>query len=501
MMMGMNIKEAKEQMKDAVRLYLKKDEDGSYYIPINKQRPILLLGAPGLGKTAIMEQIAGELGIALVSYSMTHHTRQSALGLPVIEQEEYDGKTYEISRYTMSEIIATVYEVMKTSGKKEGILFLDEINCISETLTPSMLLFLQYKVFGSYRVPEGWVVITAGNPPEYNRAVREFDVVTLDRMRVMSIEPDYEVFREYAMNKGIHPAVTTYMDIKKEHFYTLNRGIDGQQYVTARGWEDLSEMIKLSELEQIRVEESLVFQYLHHKEIAEEFFSYYQLFRKYREDYKIEQIRKGTVSEAIKSRAKEAAFDERIALMSLLLDALSMDMARVMQEADCLSELSKYLKESLTQADAVGALHNCRIELEKEWNARKNANTFTKVEQKKLRQEMDFFDKWEQQGDGTLLDGYRELLQARIEMVKARKTQTQQELTNVFTFVEEIFGDGQELLFLVTELSIRKTDSLFLATFGCEAYTRKSNKLAFSDRSKELSNRWNRLEKMDDSGI
>ena len=48
----------------------------------------------------------------------------------------------------MSEIIASVYEVMEESGIREGILFLDEINCVSETLAPSMLQFLQYKVFG-----------------------------------------------------------------------------------------------------------------------------------------------------------------------------------------------------------------------------------------------------------------------------------------------------------------------------------------------------------------
>ena len=175
----MNIKQAKEHIKNTVNLYLKKDEFGEYKIPVVRQRPVFLLGAPGVGKTAVMEQIAQELGIALVSYSMTHHTRQSALGLPFIEEKEYGGEHYRVSEYTMSEIIASVYDVMKKSGIEEGILFLDEINCVSETLAPSMLQFLQYKVFGRHRVPEGWVIVTAGNPPEYNKSVREFDVVKL----------------------------------------------------------------------------------------------------------------------------------------------------------------------------------------------------------------------------------------------------------------------------------------------------------------------------------
>ena len=163
----MNIKEAKDQIKQSVSIYLAKDDFGNYKIPIEKQRPVFLVGAPGIGKTAIMEQIARELDIALVSYSMTHHTRQSALGLPFITKKTFGGEEFDVSEYTMSEIIASVYEAMENSGKKEGILFLDEINCVSETLAPSMLQFLQYKVFGNHQVPQGWVVCTAGNPVSY----------------------------------------------------------------------------------------------------------------------------------------------------------------------------------------------------------------------------------------------------------------------------------------------------------------------------------------------
>ena len=167
----MNIKEAKMEVEKAVKIYLEKDENGEYRVPLVRQRPLFLVGAPGIGKTAIMEQVAEDLDIALVSYSMTHHTRQSAIGLPYLKEVEYNGKKYTKSEYTMSEIIASVYDVIQNTGKKEGILFLDEINCVSETLAPAMLLFLQYKRFGNQQVPEGWVVVTAGNPPQFNKSI------------------------------------------------------------------------------------------------------------------------------------------------------------------------------------------------------------------------------------------------------------------------------------------------------------------------------------------
>ena len=123
----------------------------------------------------------------------------------------------------MSEIIASVYEKIEQTGNKEGILFIDEINCVSETLAPTMLQFLQCKMFGNQKVPDGWIIVAAGNPPEYNKSVRDFDVVTLDRMKKIDVEADYEVWKEYAYQAGIHPAILAYLEIRKEYFYRMEQ--------------------------------------------------------------------------------------------------------------------------------------------------------------------------------------------------------------------------------------------------------------------------------------
>ena len=156
----MNIKEAKQELVNTVRAYTRKREDGSYVIPLERQRPMLLMGPPGIGKTAILAQVAEECGVGLVAYTMTHHTRQSAIGLPLISHENFQGKEYTVTEYTMSEIIASVYRCMEETGLSEGILFLDEINCVSETLAPTMLQFLQKKTFGTHNTtgrPGSWI--------------------------------------------------------------------------------------------------------------------------------------------------------------------------------------------------------------------------------------------------------------------------------------------------------------------------------------------------------
>lgn len=116
----MNIKKAKEDIKNTVRAYLKKNDYGQYSIPSIRQRPMLLMGPPGIGKTQIMQQIAQECNIGLVAYTITHHTRQSAVGLPFIKEKTFDGKSYSVTEYTMSEIIYSIYQYMKESGKKKA---------------------------------------------------------------------------------------------------------------------------------------------------------------------------------------------------------------------------------------------------------------------------------------------------------------------------------------------------------------------------------------------
>lgn len=352
----MNIREAKEEITRSVEIYLDKNEFGEYNIPYMKQRPIFMVGAPGIGKTAIMEQIASELDIALVSYSMTHHTRQSALGLPFIEEKQFDGKKALVSEYTMSEILASVHRMMEESGKREGILFLDEINCVSETLAPTMLQFLQYKMFGSHKVPEGWIIMAAGNPKEYNRSVRELDMAASDRVRTLNVEADYSVWKEYALGRGVHPTVLSYLELHPEHFYQVTLTREKSEFVTARGWEDLSAVLLEYERQGLAAGRDFMEEFLRVPKIASDFASYYQFAKAHLLVCRMTELLEGRLSEeeerALQNRLAGMPGDTRCMFVRHLLSAASERMTaygtgrRVLdRKTEVLLQLAAHCKE------------------------------------------------------------------------------------------------------------------------------------------------------------
>ena len=498
----MNIKRAKEEIERTVRAYLAKDALGEYAIPAVRQRPILLMGPPGIGKTQILEQAARECGVALVAYTITHHTRQSAVGLPFIRQKHYGGRDVSVTEYTMSEIIASIYEKMEATGLQEGILFIDEINCVSETLAPTMLQFLQCKTFGNQAVPAGWVIVAAGNPPEYNKSVRDFDIVTLDRVRRMDIQPDLPAWREYARKVGVHGAILSYLELHPQNFYQINADVEGAQFVTARGWEDLSNLLDTYEKLGMQADEEVIRQYLQHRTIAEDFASYLDLYYKYRDDYGVEEILAGRPRPEAFARLLQAPFDERLSLVSLLLAGLKArfgDSCRENDVADTCYALLRQLKQDLAAlpdpepTDPEDLLQQQIGDYEAETARQRTAGALDKEGLARRLGVAAALRDWagrlrRAHAAGTqeafdLLRGYFETLAADREK---RQEETSAALEAAFDFMEQAFGESQEMVVFVTELTVSPSAHAFIAENGCERYFRYNKDLLLDNRKAAL---------------
>ena len=519
----MDIKRAKQEIKDSIEAYLAKDEFGAYRIPAIRQRPILLMGPPGIGKTQIMDQIAKECRIGLVAYTITHHTRQSAVGLPFIREKNYGGKTCSITEYTMSEIIASVYDKIEQTGIREGILFIDEINCVSETLAPTMLQFLQGKTFGNQQVPEGWIIVAAGNPPEYNRSVRDFDVVTLDRLKKIDVEENFGVWKEYAYKQGIHPAVISYLELRKQNFYKVETTVDGKCFATARGWEDLSQFIQVYESLGKKVDREVISQYIQHPKLARDFANYLELYHKYKADYGVEEILHGKWNTAVLQKVKAAAFDEHLKIVSLFNGKLSELFTECFLSDAYVTRLYEYLlhyregqekRAGDRQASEVSGNVQIPVSIgdelhraEKDLEELEQKELLTRQEEIILKRVIAALERFTISVKGTLaaenteFEAVKALFQKEVDAREELITRTSETLTHVFDFMEDAFGESQEMVALITELNANYYSVWFINEYGCDQYYRYNKGLLFQERHQSIVREMDDVEEMLNTGL
>lgn len=348
-------------------------------------------------------------------------------------------------------------------------------------------------------MPDGWIVVTAGNPPEYNKSVREFDIVTWDRLKRIDVDPDFEVWKEYAYRKSIHASIMTYLEIKKGDFYLVETTVDGKKFVTARGWDDLSQMIRLYEQHGFVVNEKLVLQYLQDARIAKSFAIYYDLYNKYKADYKVDSILAGKADAEIKGRAKSAKFDERLSLMELLLDAVTLELRTVMEREQAINEQLEVLKKALGEmmlqgSDPVGIMEKHIQSQEVLVSNGKKSSSLSVEAQRSAHTVIEALEKQRQ----LLLHSEKDLdgkgafnlikadFDSQVAGLSKDAEKAGRKLSNFFVFSEEVFGEGQEVLILVTELTISYYAARFISRFGCKEYFNHNKELLFYERQKEL---------------
>ena len=300
------------------------------------------------------------------------------------------------------------------------------------------------------------------------------------------------MWKEYAYRKGLHGAVISYLDIKKDNFYRIETTVDGLQFATGRGWEDLSELILTYEKLGLRVDRGVVAQYIQMPRIAKDFANYLDLYYKYQRTYHVDDILKGTWHAITVSELRAAPFDEKLSVMGLILSRLA-EASRNTRRQDALTTvLHSSLKEFKAKMDEAAEPQATLDEMVK-----------TRQEKLKMAKEAGQLDRetrdlgmWEI----NVLDDYRQRLSREEIVVSAEAMDairewfggevakradlgaaTGVEFDNAFRFLEQTFGQGQELVIFVTEVTSGFDTSWFVENFGCDAYFRHNRELLFDD--------------------
>ena len=213
----------------------------------------------------------------------------------------------------------------------------------------------------------------------------------------------------------------------------------------------------------------------------------------------MDKILEGRADEAVKSRAKNAKFDECLSFLGLLLDGVGEYLRSAMNHESTLTELVKSLKNARVllagpHADAEEILkkesERLRTEIE---NGKKASSLSADAERakrgaRKLLDEMAAHLAKESPANGNAaFELLKKDYDAHAAAFKKQVDDTGKKLSNVFAFCEEVFGnDSQQILILVSELTISSHAALFISHYGCKEYFAHNKELLFYVRQKEI---------------
>jgi hypothetical protein len=255
-------------------------------------------------------------------------------------------------------------------------------------------------------------------------------------------------------------------------------------------------MIKLYEQNGIKVDGKLVSQYLQDKKIAKEFAMYYDLYNKYKSDYQINDILSGKNVDSIIDRAKSAKFDERIALIGLLLDAvygMTSGIYREEQHMRLLTTELRNVRMRLARESAEIALEALEREKQKVLDQGKRSSSMSKDDMYahsaliatlgELRTLMAEKAPKDANASFALI---KKVFDDKVKAMKDNSVEIGKKLSNAFKFLEVAFGDGQEMLIFVTELTINRYAALFISRYGSTEYFKHNKDLLLYERHKDI---------------
>ena len=189
-------------------------------------RPVFIWGAPGIGKSALVEQFADTVGLPCVSLLGSQLAPEDIIGIPQIRGET--------SEFLPPKMIAR---------KEPYVLFLDELNACSQEVQKAFYSLIHERRIGEYHLPKGSVVIGAGNRSNDGAIVKTMSSALINRMFHVQLKANPDQWLQWAYENHLHPWITDYIGQRPDHLFSEPPKTE-EPYSTPRSWHMLSDALK-----------------------------------------------------------------------------------------------------------------------------------------------------------------------------------------------------------------------------------------------------------------
>ena len=191
--------------------------------------PTFLWGAPGIGKSSIVKQIAREKNIGFIDLRLALMDPTDLKGIPFYDKESHSA-------------LWAPPAFLPREG--EGILFLDELNSAAPSVQASAYQLILDRCVGEYVLPEGWAIVAAGNREGDRGVTYRMPAPLANRFVHFEMEVSLEDWRDWAYKSGLDTRIISYIAYKREDLFTFDPKSDTKSFATPRSWEYVDSILK-----------------------------------------------------------------------------------------------------------------------------------------------------------------------------------------------------------------------------------------------------------------
>ena len=198
---------------------------------IVKRLPIFIWGAPGIGKSSIVKEIARVNGMEFIDLRLSLLDPTDLKGIPFFDAESREG------------VWAKPSFLPPTDDESSGILFLDEINTAPPAVQASAYQLILDRRVGEYELPSGWSIVAAGNRESDRGVVYKMPPPLANRFVHFEMEVDFEDWKQWAYGRGIDSSIIAFLAYDKSMLFRFDPTSNQKSFATPRSWEFVDSII------------------------------------------------------------------------------------------------------------------------------------------------------------------------------------------------------------------------------------------------------------------